>query len=60
MVTVEVDPVHVESRLAAGEIGCPTCADGVLARLGLCPGPTDRRARPIRCGRGGHGAGRAR
>jgi hypothetical protein len=29
MVTVEVDPVRVESRLAAGEIACPCCG-GVL------------------------------
>jgi hypothetical protein len=34
MVTVEVDLVHVESRLAAGEIGCPTCRDGVLGGWG--------------------------
>ena len=34
MVTVEVDPVHVESRLAAGGIGCPTCGDGVLGGWG--------------------------
>ena len=34
MVTVEVDPVRVESRLAAGEIGCPRCGDGVLAGWG--------------------------
>jgi hypothetical protein len=34
MVTVEVDPVRVESRLAAGEIGCPTCRDGVLGGWG--------------------------
>ena len=33
MVTVEVDPVRVESRLAAGEIGCPG-AVGVLAGWG--------------------------
>ncbi len=33
MVTVEVDPVRVESRLAAGEIGCPGCG-GVLAGWG--------------------------
>lgn len=29
MVTVGVDPVHVESRLVAGQIGCPRCG-GVL------------------------------
>jgi hypothetical protein len=34
MVTVEVDPVCVESRLAAGEIGCPRCGEGVLAGWG--------------------------
>ncbi len=33
MVTVEVDPVRVESRLAAGEIGCPGCG-GVLGGWG--------------------------
>src|SRR5258705_3416822 len=30
MVTVEADPVHVESRLAAGGIGCRTWGVGVL------------------------------
>lgn len=34
MVTVEVDLVRVESRLLAGEIGCPTCHDGVLGGWG--------------------------
>lgn len=34
MVTVEVDLAHVESRLAAGEIGCPTCQVGVLGGWG--------------------------
>ena len=34
MVTVEVDRVRVESRLWAGEIGCPTCQDGVLGGWG--------------------------
>src|SRR6476620_4912081 len=34
MVTVEVDPVRVESWLAAGKIGCPRCGDGVLAGWG--------------------------
>lgn len=34
MVTVEVDPVHVECRLVAGEICCPTCRDGVLVGWG--------------------------
>ena len=33
MVTVEVDPVRVESRLAAGQIGCPGCG-GVLGGWG--------------------------
>jgi hypothetical protein len=33
MVTVEVDPVRVESRLAAGEIACPGCG-GVLVGWG--------------------------
>ena len=35
MVTVEVDPVRVESRLAAGELRCSSCPDGVLARWGF-------------------------
>ncbi|MDN4519044.1 helix-turn-helix domain-containing protein [Mycolicibacterium sp. jd] len=34
MVTVEVDPVHVESRLVGGAIACPACLDGVLAGWG--------------------------
>jgi hypothetical protein len=34
MVTVEVDLVRVESRLSAGEIGCPTCREGVLGGWG--------------------------
>lgn len=34
MVTVEADVVRVESRLAAGGIGCPTCRDGVLGGWG--------------------------
>jgi hypothetical protein len=34
MVTVEVDPVRVESRLVAGEICCAACGVGVLARWG--------------------------
>ena len=33
MVTVEADPVRVESRLAAGEIECPDCG-GVLGGWG--------------------------
>src|SRR5258708_37059196 len=37
MVTVEADPVHVESRLAAGGIGCPTCGVGVLGGWGYAP-----------------------
>lgn len=35
MVTVEADLVSVESRLAASEIGCPSCADGVLGGWGF-------------------------
>lgn len=35
VVTVEVDPVRVESRLAAGELSCPSCPDGVLAGWGF-------------------------
>jgi hypothetical protein len=42
MVTVGADPVRVESRLAAGEIGCPTCRDGVLGAGGM-PGPAHGR-----------------
>ncbi|BCO36571.1 hypothetical protein MHEC_30040 [Mycobacterium heckeshornense] len=34
MVTVEADVVRVESRLAAGEIACPACGDGVLGGWG--------------------------
>jgi hypothetical protein len=55
MVTVEVDPVRVESRLAAGEIECPTCRDGVLggwgyARTRRIAGMTDPvRPRRARC-----------
>lgn len=41
MVTVEVDSVRVESRLASGGIGCPSCRDGVLGGWGY------GRARPI-------------
>ena len=52
MVTVEVDPVRVESRLAAGEIGCPRCSDGVLGGWGYA------RARWIE-GLGGSGAAAA-
>jgi hypothetical protein len=35
MVTVEVDPVRVESRLAAGEVLCPSCPGGVLTGWGF-------------------------
>ncbi|MGB2920397.1 MAG: helix-turn-helix domain-containing protein [Mycobacterium sp.] len=35
MVTVEVDSERVESRLAAGEVSCPSCPDGVLVRWGF-------------------------
>jgi hypothetical protein len=35
MVTVEVDSARVESRLAAGEVSCPSCSDGVLAGWGF-------------------------
>lgn len=35
MVTVEVDPVRVESRLAGGELSCPSCPNGVLAGWGF-------------------------
>ena len=35
MVTVEVDPACVESRLAGGELSCPSCPDGVLAGWGF-------------------------
>ena len=41
MVTVEVDPARVESRLAAGEVSCPSCPDGVLTGWGFA------RARPV-------------
>ena len=34
MVTVEVDSARVESRLAAGELRCPSCVGGVLAGWG--------------------------
>ena len=34
MVTVEVDSVRVESRLAGGAIACPACLDGVLGGWG--------------------------
>lgn len=35
MVTVEIDPVRVESRLAAGELRCSSRPDGVLAGWGF-------------------------
>lgn len=35
MVTVEVDPERVESRLAGSEVSCPSCPDGVLVRWGF-------------------------
>lgn len=41
MVTVEVDPVRVECRLAAGEVSCPSCPDGKLAGWGFA------RCRPV-------------
>lgn len=41
MVTVEVDPVRVESRLAGGEVACPSCRDGKLAGWGFA------RSRPV-------------
>ncbi|EHB46461.1 hypothetical protein [Mycolicibacterium vinylchloridicum] len=41
MVTVEVDPGRVESRLAGGEMSCPSCPDGVLVRWGFA------RSRPV-------------
>lgn len=34
MVTVEVDPARVESRLLSGEIDCPSCPSGVLGGWG--------------------------
>lgn len=34
MVTVEVDPARVESRLISGEISCPSCVSGVLGGWG--------------------------
>jgi len=34
MVTVEIDPVCVESRLSAGELRCPVCPLGVLGGWG--------------------------
>jgi len=33
-VTVEADPVRVESRLAAGQVDCPDCSGGVLRPWG--------------------------
>ncbi|MGW4126467.1 helix-turn-helix domain-containing protein [Nocardia sp. NPDC004711] len=52
MVTVEVDLVRVETRLVAGEIRCPACVVGVLARWGWARprrvGPVGERVRPRR------------
>ncbi len=49
MVTVEVDPERVESRLAAGELSCPSCPDGVLAGWGFARArPVARVAEPVR------------
>lgn len=49
MVTVEVDPERVESRLAAGELSCPSCPDGVLAGWGFARSrPVARVAEPVR------------
>jgi len=41
MVTVEVDSERVESRLAAGEVRCPSCREGVLVPWGFA------RLRPV-------------
>lgn len=55
MVTVEADPVRVESRLTAGGIACPACGGGVLggwgyARTRRIAGMTDPvRPRRARC-----------
>ena len=38
MVTVEADPVDVESRLAGGAIGCPACSRRRAQAAGVCPG----------------------
>ena len=46
MVTVEIDPVCVESRLSAGELRCPVCPLGVLGGWGHA------RARSVVGGRG--------
>jgi hypothetical protein len=49
MVTVEVDPARVESRLAAGEVLCPSCPDGVLTGWGFArPRPVVGLAEPVR------------
>ena len=58
MVTVEVDPVRVESRLAAGEIGCPGYG-GVLGGWGCMPVLEGSLGWPTRFGRGEPVAGRA-
>lgn len=49
MVTVEIDPERVESRLAAGELCCPSCQDGVLAGWGFVRSrPVSGMAEPVR------------
>ena len=57
MVTVEVDPERVESRLAGGELSCPSCPDGVLVRWGFAAVSSGRLTR---CGHAGLGAVRVR
>ncbi|MDL9949031.1 helix-turn-helix domain-containing protein [Gordonia sp. ABSL11-1] len=55
MVTVEVDPARVESRLLSGDLACPSCPSGVLGgwgharprRIVGAPGPI--RPRRSRC-----------
>ena len=46
MLIVENDPAAVDAALSAGRIGCPACANGVLARWGFA------RHRVLRDGRG--------
>lgn len=55
--TVEADPVRVESRLAGGQVDCPDCPEGVLRPWGWAR-PRDvhgvdgvLRPRRARCGR---------
>ncbi|ABH00764.1 conserved hypothetical protein (plasmid) [Rhodococcus jostii RHA1] len=49
MVTVEVDPVRVESRLSRGDMSCPSCTGGVLAGWGFArPRPVAGMAAPVR------------